>query len=76
MSEANFINKAKFSKTVEIHVQHDGLDYMDAILLTCEENGVEVETCKKYLSDSIKNKLERQVKALNLIEGDSFEPLS
>lgn len=72
---AEFINKHKFSKMVDDLVQRESLDYMDAVVFVCEQTGIEVETCKKYLSDSIRNKLEQQAKRLNLIEKDTFQPL-
>ena len=68
MTEQNdsveFMTKAKFSKLVESTVRQHQMSHMDAIIHLCELNGIEVEDCKKYLSNVIKEKVE--VEAMNL----------
>ena len=59
-----FMTKAKFSKLVESTVRQHQMSHMDAIIHLCEQNGIEVEDCKKYLSNVIKEKVE--VEAMNL----------
>ncbi len=59
-----FMTKAKFSKLIESTVRRLQLSHMDAILHLCEQHGIEVEDCKKYVSNVIREKL--QVEATNL----------
>lgn len=40
------------------------MNYLDSIVHLCEENGIDLEDVKKYLNDSVKEKLE--VDAMNL----------
>lgn len=72
----NFINRSKFSMMVEDSVIQHNHGYMDAIILLCEENSMELSDVKKYLSPSIVAKLEVEAVRLNFIQGDdNFTPL-
>jgi hypothetical protein len=59
-----FMTKAKFTKLVENAVRKGNLSHMDAIIHLCEKYAIEVEDCKKYISNVVKEKLE--VEAMNL----------
>jgi hypothetical protein len=75
-SEKNFINRKKFSTMVEDSVLKHKHGYMDAIILVCEKNNMEISDVKKFLSPSIVSKLEVEAIRLNFIQGNSdFEPL-
>ena len=63
----NFLNKKKFSKMVETAVRTNGMSYLDAIVWLCEQNNIEVEDIKKYLSPSITENLEKEAMDLNFI---------
>ena len=59
-----FMTKAKFSKLIENTVRQHQMSHMDAIIHLCEQHNIEVEDCKKYVSNVIREKLE--VEAMNL----------
>ena len=58
--EENFLTKKSFSQMIENFVYHNKLSYMDTIVHLCEENGLELEDIKKYLSPTIVEHLEDQ----------------
>jgi hypothetical protein len=66
-SELDFMSKPKFSKLVEDAVYRLRLSYMDAVIHCCEENGIEVEDARKYVSTVIKSKLEAEAMRLNFL---------
>lgn len=61
------INKTKFSKMVEETVSSKSLSYIDAIVYVCENNNVEIDDCKKFISASIQEKLENEARKLNYL---------
>mgnify|MGYP001546988317 CR=1 FL=1 len=61
------MNTSKFSLIIENYVQNKRCSYMDAILLYCEENEMEVESAAKLLNTRIKEKLEVEFMELNYI---------
>ena len=63
VEEVEFMTKAKFTKLIEGVVRKGNLSHMDAIIHLCEKHKIEVEDCKKYISNIIKEKLE--VEAMN-----------
>ncbi|MAE55838.1 MAG: hypothetical protein CMK23_07560 [Porticoccaceae bacterium] len=65
--EDQFLNKAKFSKMIENAVIEKSIGYMEAILLVCENNAIEPEDVKKFVSPVIKDKLEAEAMALNFL---------
>ena len=65
--ESNFLNKQKFSLLIEETVLNDKISYMDAIIEVCERNNIELEEVKKYVSPSIKDKLEAEARQLNYL---------
>lgn len=62
------MSKKKFSKMVEKMVRTTELSYMDAIIHLCEENQMELEDVKKFLSVSIVENLESEAMQLNFLE--------
>ena len=62
--DVEFMTKAKFSKMVEATVRDKQLSHMEAIIHLCEQHNIEVEDCKKYVNNVVKEKLE--VEAMNL----------
>ena len=65
--EQQFLTKAKFTKYVEKTVIEFRLSYMDAILHLCEENNIEPEDIKKFISPIIKVKVEAEAMQLNFL---------
>ena len=62
-----FLTKSKFSKLVEAVVINKSLSYMDAILHLCEENDIDPEDVRKFISPIIRDKLEAEAMNLNFL---------
>lgn len=45
----------------------NGMSYLDAIVWLCEQNNIEIEDIKKYLSPSITENLEKEAMDLNFL---------
>lgn len=65
--EENFLNKAKFSKLVEGEVLTKSIGYMEAILLLCDQNDIDPEDVRRFISPGIKSKLEAEAMSLNFL---------
>jgi hypothetical protein len=75
LSELEFMTKPKFSKLVENAVHTMRMSYMDAVLYCCEQNEIEVEDSRRYVSTVIKSKLEAEAMSLNFLERKAELPL-
>ena len=64
MIEESFLNKARFSKLVENEVIQKSIGYMEAILLLCDQNNIDPEDVRKFISPTIKSKLEAEAMSL------------
>lgn len=73
--EVDFMTKTKFSKLVENTVMHMRMPYIDAVILCCEKNGIDLEDSRKYVSTVIKSKLEAEARTLNFLERGAELPL-
>lgn len=62
-----FLTKSEFSKIVEKQVLEKKMSYMEAVLHTCEDHGIDPEDVKKFVSAPIQNKIEGEAMRLNLI---------
>ena len=49
---------------IENTVRNNKLSYMDAVVYLCDDNSIELEDVKKFLSTTIKERIE--VEAMNL----------
>lgn len=67
MIEDQFLTKSKFTKLVEACVMEKKIPYMDAILWLCEQNDIEPEDVKKFISPIIKDKVEAEARNLNFL---------
>jgi hypothetical protein len=67
MIEAEFMNKAKFSKLVEMQVVDKKLGYIDAIVEACKLTNIDPEDVKKFISPVVKEKLEAEAMRLNYL---------
>lgn len=66
-TEEKFLTKKSFSTMVESFVYRNKQSYMDAIVHLCEENGLELEDVKKYLSLTIVEHLEAEARQLHFL---------
>lgn len=58
---------AKFSIDIEELVWEKDVPYMDAILIHCENTGLEVELAAKLISSSLKAKIQMEAEDLNFL---------
>lgn len=69
------MTKKRFSIMVEETVLNLSLSYLDAIMYLCEKHTIEPEDVKKYISPTIKDKLEVDAMKLNYIGNDGTSSL-
>lgn len=65
----------KFSEVIENLVKEKRIDYMDAVVLHCEQIGFEVELAASLLTPPIKAKISEEAQAMNLIKKVNKLPL-
>jgi|TARA_B110000908_G_scaffold165206_1_gene214287 hypothetical protein len=75
MQDKRFLTKARFAKLIEGVVSKKRLTYMDAVIHLCEENEVELEEVRKFISPVIKNKLEAEAMNLNFLPRGNQLPI-
>lgn len=56
-----------FSLTIETLVSEKNIPYMDAVLIYCEETGLEVELAAKLVSGALKSKIQIEAEELNFL---------
>jgi len=74
-TESIMLTKKRFQVMIEEFVRAKKVSYMDAIVLLCEENNIEIEDAAKHISPVIKNKLEAEAMNLNLLPRGSQLPI-
>jgi len=62
------MNAAKFSLEIETLVLKEKMNYIEAIVLFCEENGIEIDSISKLISKPLKEKLKRDAQDLNFMK--------
>jgi len=62
------MNAAKFSLEIETLVLKQKMNYIEAIVLFCEENNIEVDSISKLISKPLKEKLKRDAQDLNFMK--------
>lgn len=70
-----FMTKTKFGKLVEDIVMTKKMPYIDAVIYACEQNGIEIEDSRKYVSVSLKQKIESEAMDLNFLEKNGQLPI-
>ena len=68
-----FMTQAKFSGMVEEVVKNsDGLvNYIDAVIVVCDDLDIEVETVNKLISKPLKDKIKINAQQLNYVKRTS-----
>ena len=68
-----FMTQAKFSGMVEEVVKNsDGLvNYIDAVIVVCDDLDIEVETVNKLISKPLKDKIKFNAQQLNYVKRTS-----
>ena len=59
--------KEQFSLLIEKYAREKKCSYMDAIVLYCEENEMEVESAAQMISPNIRDKIEVEAQDLNFL---------
>ena len=62
------MNSAKFAAEIEKLVKNEKLNYIDAIVLFCEENNIEIDSITKLISKPLKEKLKCDAQQLNFMK--------
>ena len=65
--EDQFLTKSKFTKLIEKTVAELKIPYLDAIIKVCENNEIEMDDVRKFVSPVIKDKLEAEAMELNVL---------
>ena len=65
--EDQFLTKTKFTKLIQNVVIEKKIPYMEAVVLVCENNDIDVADIKKFISTSIKDKIEAEAMDLNFL---------
>ena len=63
-----FMNPAKFAVEIEKLVKNEKLNYIDAIVLYCGENNIEIDSITKLISKPLKEKLKCDAQQLNFMK--------
>jgi hypothetical protein len=56
-----------FSLAIEMMAKEKNTSYMDAIILYCENTGLEVEVAAKMISGALKSKIKIEAEELNFL---------
>jgi hypothetical protein len=56
-----------FSLTIEGLVTKKNIPYMEAIMLYCEQTGLEIELAAKLISGALKSKIQNEAEELNFL---------
>ena len=63
-----FVSKEKFAADIEALVLDTNMNYIDAIVLYCEKNGIELESVGKLISKPLKDKVKFIATELNYLK--------
>lgn len=63
-----FVSKEKFAADIEALVLDSKMNYIDAIVLYCEQNGIEIENVGKLISKPLKDKVKFVATELNYLK--------
>ena len=64
-----FNSSTDFSQYIERMANSTG-SYIDAVVDYCDKNDIEIESVKKLLSTSLKDKIKTEAESLNLVKGN------
>ena len=69
--EENFMTASKFSLEIENIVKDGSLNYIEAIVMYCEEKSIEIEGVNTLINKPLKEKLKYEAQKLNFIKKGS-----
>mgnify|MGYP001292180353 CR=1 FL=1 len=62
------MNSKEFSLLIEGMVRKKRCSYMDAIVLYCDDNEIDISTVKSMVSKSLKEKIKAEAERLNMLK--------
>ena len=66
-----FLCQSKFAQDIENLVMTSKINYIEAIVTYCEENGIEFESVSKLIPKPLKEKLKSEATQLNFLKKTS-----
>jgi hypothetical protein len=70
--ESKFFCPSRFAQEIESIVHtNTGMSYIDAIVLFCEKNNIDVESVPKLISKPLKEKIKYEAMQLNFLKKSS-----
>ena len=62
------MNSMKFYQKIEtIKKEKPDMSYIDAVVWYCDENDIDIETVNKFISKTLKEKIESEARDLNYL---------
>lgn len=75
IEDKQFLTKQKFVKLIEDTVHKTRMTYMDAVISVCQENEVELEDVRKFITPIIKDKIQAEAMNLNFLPRQNTLPV-
>ena len=70
--ESKFFCPTKFAQEIEsLVLTNEDMNYIDAIVYFCEQNGIDVESIPKLISKPLKEKIKYEAMELNFLKKTS-----
>jgi uncharacterized protein YeaC (DUF1315 family) len=71
------MSKSKFIEEIEVICRDKNLEYIDAVIMWCEKNNIEVETAAYWIKkDSVmKSKIQTEAEDLNILKRGARLPI-
>lgn len=68
-----FMTAAKFSMEIEeiVRTNNGGLNYIEAVIVYCEQNDIELDTVSKLISKPLKEKIRVDAQHMNFMKKTS-----
>lgn len=75
MIEEKFLTKSRFAKLIEASVKSHKFTYMDAVIEVCTNLDIDLEDCRKFITPTIKDKIEAEAMCLNFLPRQNTLPI-
>lgn len=75
MIEEKFLTKSRFAKLIEASVKEHRFTYMDAVIEVCGKLEIDLEDCRKFITPTIKDKIEAEAMHLNFLPRQNTLPI-
>ena len=70
--ESKFFCPSRFAQEIEsLVIENNGMNYIDAIVHSCDQNSIDVESVPKLLSKPLKEKIKDEAMELNFLKKSS-----